>query len=74
MWSVKWRPFCLGLNVLKLGCGFIQATKPGGVVVAVGLGQPDKTIPLVIAGLREIDIRGVMRYANWYMNSFEDSQ
>jgi L-iditol 2-dehydrogenase len=44
----------------------IYATKPGGVFVLVGICQDILEIPLLDAALREIDIRGVFRYANCY--------
>ncbi|XP_065349064.1 sorbitol dehydrogenase-like [Cloeon dipterum] len=49
----------------------IQATKSGGVVVIVGMGKPNVTIPLVNALVREVDIRGVFRYANCYPLALE---
>ncbi|XP_076293970.1 sorbitol dehydrogenase isoform X2 [Lasioglossum baleicum] len=44
----------------------ILATKSGGVAVMVGMGAPEVKIPLINALCREVDIRGVFRYANDY--------
>ncbi|XP_059490509.1 sorbitol dehydrogenase-like [Neocloeon triangulifer] len=49
----------------------IQSTKSGGVVVMVGVGKPNVTVPLMNALVREVDIRGVHRYANCYPLALE---
>ncbi|XP_053995572.1 sorbitol dehydrogenase-like [Hylaeus anthracinus] len=49
----------------------ILATKSGGVAVLVGMGAPEVQIPLINALVREVDIRGVFRYANDYSDALE---
>ena len=48
------------------GSSYLQATRPGGQIVMVGMGTPIQTLPLSAAHLREIDIVGIFRYANTY--------
>lgn len=44
----------------------IYSTKSGGVLVLVGMGPAEITIPIIDASVREVDIRGIFRYANCY--------
>jgi len=44
----------------------IFSTKSGGCVLLVGHPAPEVNIPIVNAAVREVDIRGVFRYANCY--------
>ncbi|CAO1623181.1 unnamed protein product [Parajaminaea phylloscopi] len=44
----------------------IFATRPGGRVVLIGMGNPIQTLPIGAAALREVDILGVFRYAGTY--------
>lgn len=49
----------------------LQVTKAGGVIVLVGCGPPEIQVPLITALVKEIDIRGVFRYANDYADALE---
>ncbi|GBN21965.1 Sorbitol dehydrogenase [Araneus ventricosus] len=44
----------------------LLVTKSGGVVMCVGLGAPEIKIPIIEASVREVDIKGIFRYANCY--------
>ncbi|XP_077870277.1 sorbitol dehydrogenase-like [Saccoglossus kowalevskii] len=44
----------------------IYATRSGGVFALVGLGPSDVTLPIVNAAVREVDIIGILRYANCF--------
>ncbi|KAH0948256.1 hypothetical protein HN011_008820 [Eciton burchellii] len=49
----------------------IFVTKSGGMVVLIGNIAPEVQIPLINALVREVDIRGVFRYANDYNDALE---
>ena len=44
----------------------VFATHHGGVLVCIGIGPNDVKVPLVIAGMHEVDIKGIYCYANCY--------
>lgn len=44
----------------------ILASGPRGIMVTVGRGNPEVPLPLTIAAAKELDIRGIFRYANCY--------
>ncbi|KIH46117.1 putative L-iditol 2-dehydrogenase [Ancylostoma duodenale] len=47
----------------------ILTTRSGGVIVMVGLGDPRVELPIIDSAIREVDIRGVFRYANCYLTA-----
>lgn len=55
---------CSGAAASVAAC--VAVVRPGGVVVVVGMGAPVVGVPLVDAGVKEVDLRGVFRYAHTY--------
>jgi len=49
----------------------IFSTKSGGVVVLVGMGKPEVTLNILNFAVREVDIRGIFRYANCYPTAIQ---
>ncbi|KAG0641800.1 chaperonin 10-like protein [Tuber brumale] len=49
----------------------IYATRSGGSLVLLGMGNPVQTLPISAAALREVDILGGFRYANTYKEGIE---
>ncbi|GJD03826.1 alcohol dehydrogenase GroES-like domain-containing protein [Colletotrichum higginsianum] len=49
----------------------IQATRPGGKILIIGMGTPIQTLPISAAALREVDFIGVFRYANTYPKAID---
>ncbi|KAK7731076.1 hypothetical protein SLS53_008794 [Cytospora paraplurivora] len=49
----------------------IYATKPGGKIMIIGMGNPIQTLPISAASLKEVDLVGVFRYANTYPRVIE---
>jgi len=49
----------------------IYATRSGGRVLLIGMGNPIQTLPISAAALREVDLVGVFRYANTYKAAIE---
>ncbi|ROW10575.1 hypothetical protein VMCG_01735 [Cytospora schulzeri] len=47
------------------------ATRPGGKIMIIGMGNPIQTLPISAASLKEVDLVGVFRYANTYPRVIE---
>ena len=60
---------CTGMEICTQTA--IYATKSGGSLVLLGMGNPIQTLPISAAALREVDILGGFRYANTYKEGIE---
>jgi L-iditol 2-dehydrogenase len=49
----------------------IQCTTKGGKVVMVGLGTPVQSLNIGLAGVHEVDLLGIWRYANTFPTAIE---
>lgn len=49
----------------------LKVTRSKGIVVLIGMGKMEQTLPLASAIIREVDIRGVFRYANDYPTAID---
>jgi L-iditol 2-dehydrogenase len=63
-------PFSPVVLVLKTR-QILQAARPGGRVLTIGMGSTTMAIPLLSAATREVDLIGVFRYANTYAEAIE---
>ncbi|GIY91660.1 sorbitol dehydrogenase [Caerostris extrusa] len=53
---------------IRLGA---HVTKSGGVLMLIGIGAPEIKFPILETCLREVDIKGILRYANCYPSALE---
>lgn len=60
---------CSGAESAVTSC--IKNAKPGGVAVLVGMGKPDMKLPVLDAACREVDIKGIFRFANTYQRAID---
>ncbi|CAH1173524.1 unnamed protein product [Phaedon cochleariae] len=60
---------CTGVEACVRIC--VKSTGLAGVVVLVGLGKLEMTLPLANALIKEVDVRGVFRYCNDYPTAIE---
>ncbi|XP_050305729.1 sorbitol dehydrogenase-like [Anthonomus grandis grandis] len=60
---------CTGAEqCVRIAC---KVTKSKGIVVLVGMGKMEQTLPLASAIIREVDIRGTFRYNNDYQTAID---
>ncbi len=56
---------CAGAEAALVSC--LKTAKSGGTIVVVGLGDhTDYTLPIVELAVKELDIKGIFRYAYTY--------
>ncbi len=54
------------MHSIMNSCISLQAVRSGGTICIIGHGPAEVKVPIIKAAVREVDIRGVFRYANWY--------
>ena len=59
------------LVALLLTCWALQACRPSGDVLLVGMGTPIQNLPMSVIGSKEIKLTGIWRYADTYPEALE---
>lgn len=49
----------------------VYSAKRGGVVVLIGMGAPEVSLPILEASVKEVELRSVFRYCNTYPTALE---